>query len=158
MNLINRKSSFCIINIVTSIVFLLLFSPYTTPLNPYYGYDDNIFMIIGQGINKGYIPYKDLFDHKGPMLYFIYAIADLIMHGKMGLLILQFVNLYIINYCIYRIALLYNCTIKKVWILLFVFMTFFIGTIGEGAMNEEFSLSFLFISFYLCLKDIRKAF
>lgn len=157
MNLINRKSSFCIINIVTSIVFLLLFSPYTTPLNPYYGYDDNIFMIIGQGINKGYIPYKDLFDHKGPMLYFIYAIADLIMHGKMGLLILQFVNLYIINYCIYRIALLYNCTIKKVWILLFVFMTFFIGTIGEGAMNEEFSLSFLFISFYLCLKDIRKA-
>lgn len=155
MNLINKKSSFYIINIVISIIFLFLFSPYTTPLNPYFGYDDNIFMIMGQGINKGYIPYKDLFDHKGPMLYFIYAIADLIMHGKMGLFILQLVNLYIINHCIYRIALLYNCTIKKAYIVLSVFMIFFIGTIGEGAMNEEFSLSFLFISFYLCLKDIR---
>lgn len=69
MNVYSKESKFYIFNIVSSIIFLLLFSPYTTPLNPYYGYDDNIFMIIGQGINKGYVPYKDLFDHKGPILF-----------------------------------------------------------------------------------------
>lgn len=151
---LNNKSCFYITNLVISTIFLLLFSPYTTPLNPYYGFDDNVFMIIGQGINKGYVPYKDLFDHKGPILFFIYALADLIRHGKIGLFILQIINLYVINFHIYKIALLYNCSIKKVYIILLVFMVFFIGTIGEGAMNEEFSLSFLFISLYLCLKQM----
>lgn len=157
MNSINSKVYFYIVNLVITVIFLLLFSPYTTPLNPYYGFDDNIFMIIGQGINKGYIPYKDLFDHKGPVLFFIYALADIIHHGKMGVFILQIINLYIINLCIYKIAILYNCSIKKAYIVLLTFMVFFIGTIGEGGMNEEFSLSFLFTSFYLCLKQIHNS-
>lgn len=152
MNVYSKESKFYIFNIVSSIIFLLLFSPYTTPLNPYYGYDDNIFMIIGQGINKGYVPYKDLFDHKGPILFFIYAIADMIWHGKMGLFILQIVNLFIINTCIFKMALLYKCSYKKIYIIIAIFMIYFIGTIGEGAMNEEFSLSFLMICFYLSLK------
>lgn len=157
MNTITDKSSFYIINLFISVIFILLFSPYTTPLNPYYGFDDNIFMIIGQGINKGYVPYKDLFDHKGPVLFFIYALADIIHHGKVGVFILQIVNLYIINFCIYRIALLYGCSIKKTYIAILTFMVFFIGTIGEGGMNEEFSLSFIMIPFYLCLKQIHNS-
>lgn len=157
MNTITDKSSFYIINLFISVIFILLFSPYTTPLNPNYGFDDNIFMIIGQGINKGYVPYKDLFDHKGPVLFFIYALADIIHHGKVGVFILQIVNLYIINFCIYRIALLYGCSIKKTYIAILTFMVFFIGTIGEGGMNEEFSLSFIMIPFYLCLKQIHNS-
>ena len=37
--------------------------------------DANAFMTMGKGIVHGLIPYKDLFEQKGPVLYFIHAIA-----------------------------------------------------------------------------------
>ena len=151
---LNYKYSFFILNVVLTVLYLLLFSPYTTPLNPYYGYDDNIFMIIGQGINKGFIPYKDLFDHKGPILFFIYALADIIAHGKTGVFILQIINLYCINLYIYKIANLYKCNSRSIYVIIFSFFIYFTGTIGEGAMNEEFSLLPLLICFYIALKQI----
>lgn len=151
---LNYKYSFIILNVALTLLYLLLFSPYTTPLNPYYGYDDNIFMIIGQGINKGFIPYKDLFDHKGPILFFIYALADIIAHGKTGVFVLQIINLYFINLYIYKIAKLYKSNSKSVYLIIFSFFAYFTGTIGEGAMNEEFSLLPLLICFYLALKQI----
>ena len=40
--------------------------------------DANIFLTIGRGMLKGKKMYTDLFDHKGPLLYVLYAIAAMI--------------------------------------------------------------------------------
>ncbi len=52
-----------------SAVFMLFASPYTTPLNAYYGYDSAVFMSFGKGITHGLRLYLDLYDNKGPMIF-----------------------------------------------------------------------------------------
>lgn len=60
------------------LVFLLFASPYTTPLNPYYGYDSAVFMVLGKGVAAGKLPYLDLYDNKGPMIFYINALGYLL--------------------------------------------------------------------------------
>ena len=40
--------------------------------------DANIFFTMGKGMMNGRVLYRDLYDHKGPLLYFIHGIAYLI--------------------------------------------------------------------------------
>ncbi len=42
--------------------------------------DANSYFTVGKGIMNGLMPYRDLFDQKGPLLYFLYGIAYLISH------------------------------------------------------------------------------
>ena len=50
-----------------------------SPLFPFNPWDDaNCFFTLGRGIIHGLVPYRDLYEQKGPLLYFIYALAALI--------------------------------------------------------------------------------
>lgn len=50
-----------------------------SPLFPFNPWDDaNCFFTVGRGITKGLVPYRDLYEQKGPLLYFIYALAALV--------------------------------------------------------------------------------
>lgn len=40
--------------------------------------DVNSYFTVGKCIFRGFVPYRDLFDQKGIMLYFIYGLASLI--------------------------------------------------------------------------------
>ena len=68
------------------LVFLILTATLTitivstsSPLYPFNPWDDaNCFFTVGRGIIHGLIPYRDLYEQKGPLLYFIYAFAALI--------------------------------------------------------------------------------
>lgn len=51
----------------------------SSPLYPFNPWDDtNCFFTLGRGITHGLIPYKDLYEQKGPLLYFLYAFAAFI--------------------------------------------------------------------------------
>lgn len=50
------------------------------PLNPWV--DVNCFMTVGKGILKGKLPYRDLMEQKGPLLYVLHALAIAIAPGK----------------------------------------------------------------------------
>ena len=52
--------------LLLSLLFMLAASVYTTPLNPYYGFDSSVFMAFGKGIAHGLRPYLDLYDNKAP--------------------------------------------------------------------------------------------
>ena len=41
-------------------------------------YDANAYFTMGKGMMNGAVPYRDLFDHKGPLLYLLYGIGYLI--------------------------------------------------------------------------------
>lgn len=72
-----------------SFCFLLLFSYSTSPVYSIsWGHDSAVFQIIGKGWLDGYIPYRDLFDHKGPLLFLINAVGYMV-GGKNGLFVLQ---------------------------------------------------------------------
>ena len=78
------KESFCLKRVIwallTATLFLLIFSWSTSPLYQTYGGDSPFFQIIGLGITQGKVPYVDLFDHKGPVPFFMNALVVL-LHG-----------------------------------------------------------------------------
>ena len=62
--------------LVVAITLLLL-----SPLNiPILGRDEGVFVYIGQQILQGKIPYRDVWDHKGPLIYYIDALGLFIGH------------------------------------------------------------------------------
>lgn len=135
----------------TAVLYLLLFSPYTTLLNNYFGYDTALWHVIGRGITLGYVPYRDLFEHKGPLLFFIYAFSWLFENQRLAMFALQSVCFCITLVFLYKLCRLFVEQKKALAAILF-FLLVFCGTIGEGAMSEEWSLPFIVITLYFSLK------
>ena len=132
-----------------SLVFMLAASVYTTPLNHYYGFDSSVFMAFGKGIAHGLRPYLDLYDNKGPMIFYINALGYL-LGGRNGVFALQVLFMAGVFELIWRLARLYASPKGALWSLA-VFAFLYCGTVGEGNMTEEWSLVFALLSVWLGL-------
>ena len=51
--------------------------------------DESVFIYIARMMRRGYVPYRDMFDHKGPYLFFFELIGDLC--GDTGIWILELI-------------------------------------------------------------------
>jgi hypothetical protein len=60
--------------IVVCIIFVLLRLP--SLIEPAWYGDEGIYQVVGSALREGRILYKDIWDHKPPLLYVIYAIAN----------------------------------------------------------------------------------
>ena len=98
----------CIMFIGFSFV-LMLFCTKSSPLFVFNDwYDANVYFTMGKGMMNGYVPYVDLIDNKGPLLYFIYGVAWLFDHtGFWGVYLFQSLFLAISIIFMYRLALLF---------------------------------------------------
>lgn len=139
----------------TAVLYLLLFSPYTTLLNDYFGYDTAFWHVIGKGITEGFVPYRDLFEHKGPLLFFIYAFSWFFDNQRLAMFLLQSAFFCVTLIFLYRLCRLFTNQIKSLLAILF-FLLVFCGTIGEGAMSEEWSLPFIVMTLYYSLRYLLK--
>ena len=133
---------------VLSFCYLLFFSVTLSPLmnSDELGMDSSMFELMGLAVLKGYIPYVDLFDHKGPLLYFIEAIGQWLIPGKMGLFLLQALSLSIIVNLWFSIAKMFTDYIKSYLCVVLMFFSYHIISI-EGNLTEDWSI--LFRSFSL---------
>ncbi len=84
--LLKRRSRISQESIVRYMFFLalsLVALYFCTESSPFYArnpWDDvSIYYSIGRGITQGYVPYRDMFDHKGPVVFFLYALAYLLV-------------------------------------------------------------------------------
>ena len=136
-----------------SAVFMLFASPYTTPLNAYYGYDSAVFMSFGKGITHGLRLYLDLYDNKGPMIFYFNALGYL-LGGRTGLWILQVVFMTFAFELSYRTARLFTGR-GTAWLSVLVLLFLYCGTVGEGTMTEEWSLVFSLLPLWLSLRFIK---
>lgn len=142
--------------LVSTIVFLLLFSSSTSP---FYVcpelYDSGVFQLIGKSWAQGKIPYVDIWDTKGPFVFFINAIGYWGGQGKIGVFVLQDIFLFVsMAYAFKIISLEYN---KRTSLLLTLALMLYFANTCEGGNNvEEYVLPFLFISFYNICRWLRK--
>ena len=68
-------------------IFLLPISPW---IRPYAGNDSSVFLYIGNGILNGQVPYRDVWDHKPPLIYLINTLSLLLTPGSTwGIFFLQ---------------------------------------------------------------------
>ena len=84
------------------IVIHLNLSPFNSAVP---GTDSSVFLYIGKAMHNGAIPYKELFDHKGILLYFIEYFGYLIGFGnQIGVWIIELINLLVTALVLFKIA------------------------------------------------------
>lgn len=131
--------------------FLFIYSPSVSPLYLYEGFDSCTFKTIGLGILDGKIPYTNLFDHKGPILFWLNALGLGILPGRWGLFLLETLFLTLTLVFSYKSAGLFAEKRKAFFASLLTLIPA-IDFITEGNQCEEYMLPFIAVSLYLALR------
>lgn len=132
-------------------VFVVRFSYSTSFLYPgYCGFDSAIFQTIGKYWTQGFTPYSQLFDHKGPLIFFVDAVGYW-LHGRAGILVVQTLSLAAAIWGLYRLG---RTALSRPWALgaAALALVYLARTFDEGNMTEEYSLPFLAVSLYLAAR------
>lgn len=140
-----------------SILVILLFSPWTSAINPYTLYDPSVYAVIGKAwAYTDLLPYRDFFDHKGPLVYLYYTLGTLIYQGniKVGISIIQTIFLSSSLCILYRTIMMFHGK-KEAWIIILSFLIFYITHIEGGGNTEEMSMPFMLLPLYILLRDIK---
>lgn len=144
--------------LIIAAVVTITFASTCSPLYPFNPWDDaNCFFTVGRGIVKGLVPYRDLYEQKGPLLYFIYAFAALISDRSfIGAWIVECVAASLFAVFSWKIAKLFTdpprysiCLVP-----LLLGMTYTVRLFNFGGNAEELCFPLLTIAFYFGLKAI----
>lgn len=149
-NNITESKLFPLTFIPLAISFLLAFSPSTSPLWFFVGEDSGVFKSFGQAIIQGKVIYKDIFDNKGPILYFINALGQWICMGKWGIFFIQTIFLSSSLYFIFRTARLFSNGIWSTGALLVTLFVYTV-TIQDGNLCEEWMMYGFSVAIYLAV-------
>ncbi|WP_155831416.1 glycosyltransferase family 39 protein [Butyrivibrio sp. LC3010] len=137
-----------IIFIFVAFCFILCASATTSPLYPHYkGWDSGLFQVIGKGWSQGYIPYKQLYDQKGPALFFIEMLGYLITGNRYGVFLIQVLFMFVSILAIFKIL---SRSFKEVFaaILSICVIIVFACNYEFGNLCEEYANPFLIICLY----------
>lgn len=138
--------------ILAAFLFVFLFSCTTSPLyahHPFWFHDDSgIFQEMGMCLAHGGTPYLDLFDHKGPILWFLQAFGILIS-PQWGLMTLQTIFLFFTLLLWHKTTLiLVNKQIPSL-IISILGLLFLMAFYERGNLCEEWSLFFISLPLFL---------
>ncbi|MBP3686750.1 MAG: hypothetical protein J6J35_00115 [Alphaproteobacteria bacterium] len=142
-----KKCSAYILLLVVSFLICLVFSQ--NPIHNYYFADDAYYEYVGKLINQGFVPYRDIWDHKGPIVYWWYAIGYKI-YPMTGMYFLEVLNLFLSMSLSYNIAKRY---LNNICSLLIVIVLFLNIPYKDSVGNTEM-LSLLPILYLIHLVDI----
>ncbi len=142
--------------LLAAIFLLLTAAAILTPIAPLYQpipvRDQGVYLYVGQQILEGAIPYRDVWDHKGPLIYYINALGLSLTDSVWGVWFLEVVFLF-----------LAAVTAFLALRLVFDFATAFSSAIlwlvalplvlDHGSSVEEYSLLFQFAAIYFYLRS-----
>ena len=141
--------------LVVAVLFAGIYSTTTTPLlEGHWGSDSAFFILVGQGMTKGLLPYRDFFDMMGPYLFFIEYLGQLICYGRTGAFIIQCINLSICFYIVGKTSDLFAKRFYWLHRLIAAIPVFLVAvfTYEGGNLTEEYCLPWILLSLYFCLK------
>lgn len=115
---------------------------------------------MGTEILKGKVPYADIWDHKGPVLYFIQALGAVGGTANKGtniLFLMQLLSNFFTTFLMFKTYRILNPKGEKRFLFLFIIVCFcavYSLTMESGNLSEEWCLPMLAGSFYLFAKYI----
>lgn len=118
--------------------------------NTVLNHDSGMFQYFGYAMNKGLVIYRDIFDHKGPVIFLINYISVLL--GNYGLYIVEFIFMYIFLLYGYKLSSLYlkNNKTKLLAVSIMSLLTYYIYDGGNTV--EGYAVVFIMISLYIFSK------
>lgn len=116
--------------------------------------DTNLYFTIGRGMAQGLAPYRDLFDHKGPLLFLIYAAAAMVCDtGYIGVYLMEVLSLTAALYIGYRTVCLYGQSPLALLVIPIQAVAVCCSrAFTQGGSAEEFCLPALALGLYAALR------
>lgn len=139
--------------ILLATIFVTFFSYTTSPIYSELGDtpDSPIFQMIGKYWTKGAIPYKDLWDLKGPYIFLVNATGYWLTGTRTGVYLLQIAYMLLTLIPIYNIFAI--CHTSKKSLIMTALSLMALSYIYEGGnLTEEYILPLLSLSFFLITK------
>ncbi len=131
----------------------------SSPLYPLNDWTDaNAYFSCGKGMLSGMIMYRDLFEHKGPMLYALHALCALISSNSfLGVFLMEIFAVALFLLAAYK-TLSLNGIKRSAWILLPVAAALTLSSLSfsAGDSAEELCLPMLAWPLYFLLRWIRQ--
>ena len=134
-----------------SVLFALVFYAFTTPLGPSIGSDNAIYMTMGTALKNGYAPYTEIFDHKGPMLFILQAIPQILSGGYSTLAIFVQQVLFLLA-CLRVLAAIAGQLGAPAIAAQLAYLALIGPNIGGGNLTEEYTNLFTLIGLLLILR------
>lgn len=154
-----KKYGWYLLLFTVGTLFLLFYSVSTSPFTSNtYGTDSAFFQMVGQNMRKGAVMYRDIFDVKGPYLFAIQYLGQLLYFGRYGIFCIQIINLFCILLIIDKIYQ-FLCGRREFKERIIIFALFFViwsFTVDCGNLTEEYSLLPLLSCMYLFFKCLKK--
>lgn len=117
--------------------------------------DSSIFIYIGRMMHRGMVPYKDMFDHKGIVLYFIEYLGTF-GKGYAGIYMIELASMFATVTFIYKAARIVSRNEAVCFLTAFIAVYVLGGKLYGGAnCSEEYALPCIAFSSYVFLKYLR---
>ena len=140
------------ISVFIAFIFVYFASYSTSSLYPLcFGADSAQFQTIGRAWLNGLVPYVDIFDHKGPFIFFVNLLGYYIHDSRSGVF---FVQLIFMSFTVYGLSLLATLYSKKISYSIFVTVSSLLliaNSYQGGNFTEEYCLPFLIFTTYFQL-------
>ena len=146
---------------VLSILFLVIFSIILSlgtnysPLNKAgLNHDCGIFSYVGFAMQEGKALYTEVWENKGPLLYFIYYLG-LMINKEIGIYILELIAIFISVLFSYKsIKVITNSNLYSILGTIYAFSIYSV-TFESGTISENFALPLICIGVYLFAQYIK---
>ncbi len=150
-----RTNKYILLYLILAAGLIIFCVSKSSPLYPFNDwFDANCYFTVGKSFWKDLVVYKDLFEQKGPLLYFLHALAYLVSHDTfLGVYFLEVIAASFFAYFSYKIILLFSK--KPLWVFIPLVMTIIYtsASFSHGDSAEEFCLPLLTYGLYLLLKN-----
>ncbi len=152
-NCVLRKQIIFIL--ATAIVTISICSK-SSPLYPFNDWvDANCFLTVGKSILYGKIPYRDLFEQKGPLLYMLHSLAALVSETTfLGVYFLEILACAIFLFYSFKIVKLYYNSASVLLIPVLATIVYSAPCFCHGDSAEELCLPIFAFAIYIGLKSI----
>ena len=118
-------------------------------------YDSAVFQLIGKNWAEGRIPYKDLWELKGPLAFLPSALGYWLCGSKFGVYVIQLLNMTVALYFVQKLFVLEfsrRSSIRLTGLTVFYFIVLY----ESGNTVEEYLLPLLTCSFYFLYRYVSK--
>ena len=124
--------------LVLAAAFALVFYTCNTPLGAWIGSDNAMYLTMGTALAKGYAPYSGVFDHKGPLLFFLQMLPQLFTQGysTLAVFVQEVIFLWGMLLVLARIAR--KLGVKAI-VLQLIYLAVYAPLLDGGNLTEEYS-------------------
>lgn len=154
MNTKSGKNNFIAVILLAAVIFCFLLG---SPMNPIIqsptGTDSSVFRTVAYMMEHGFMPYRDSFDHKGPLLYILNWCGNRIS-SKWGIWLIEFVFLMTAFVMIYKISSLISSR-RSSYIVTLVCMLLFEHYFEMGNFTEEYAMAFIAAALFIFMDYLR---